>query len=52
MSKNKSSSWRHEIDKNKFIYTPPLTIREKVDLIFPWNGKEYKIKEIPYKNDK
>ena len=50
--KNKSSSWRNEIDKYKLIYTPPPTTTEKVELIFPWNGKKYKVKEIPDKNDK
>jgi hypothetical protein len=48
----KSFSWRNEIDKHKFIYIPPQVTREKVDLIFPWNGKEYKVKEIPYKGVK
>ena len=28
------------------IYHPNQTKRIKVDIVFPWNGKEYKIKEI------
>lgn len=33
------------------IYTPPVICREKVDVIFPWMGKEWKVKEIPYRGN-
>ena len=32
------------------IYIPPLTTLEIVDLEFPWNGKIYKVKKIPYRS--
>ena len=33
-----------------FIYYPPLTTRVAVNLIFPWQQKEYKIKEVSLKD--
>jgi len=36
--------------KKEFIYIPPLTTRINVDIIFPWMGKEYKVKQIPFKD--
>jgi len=43
----RSFPYRHENDN--LIYKPPLTCLQKIDLIFPWLGKEYKIKYIPFK---
>jgi len=34
------------------IYNPPQTTRIKVDMVFLWNGKEYKVKEISLKGYK
>lgn len=36
--------------REQMIYTPPLTTLEIVELEFPWSGKIYKIKKIPYKS--
>ncbi len=35
-----------------FNYRPPNIILEEVNLIFPWLGKEYKIKKIPFEMKK
>ena len=34
------------------IYIPPETTLEIVNLEFPWNGKIYKVKKIPYRDNK
>jgi hypothetical protein len=31
------------------IYSPPITTIENVDLDFPWLGKIWKVKKVPYK---
>lgn len=31
---------------NPLIYRPTPTTRVKIDMVFPWHGKEYKIKEV------
>lgn len=36
--------------KTSFIYTPPQTTIENVDLDFPWLGKIWKVKKIPYRS--
>jgi hypothetical protein len=33
------------------IYIPPETTLEIVNLEFPWNGKTYKVKKIPYRDN-
>jgi len=37
---------------NSLIYIPPQTTRVMIDLKFPWQGKEYKVKEITIKDYK
>lgn len=37
---------------NELIYRPPTTTRIKLDMIFPWMGKEWKIREIPLREEK
>lgn len=38
------------LSKNNLIYIPPLTTTINVELTFPWMGKEYKIKKIPFRS--
>lgn len=47
----RSFAQRQENDTNMFIYKPPLTTLEKVEFIFPWLDKLWKVSHIPLRGN-